>query len=69
MREKLSHLIEDDFPKVTLVNTLKHFKQKSGKNECADATIKILEHIKKGERSTKTIQNIIERNPEGQPHK
>ena len=31
MREKLSQLIEDDFSKVTLVNTLKYFKQKSGK--------------------------------------
>ena len=38
MREKLSQLIEDDFSKVTLVNTLKYFKQKSGKNECVDAT-------------------------------
>ena len=41
-KAELSKLIEDDFSKVTLVNTLKYFKQKSGKNECVDATIKIL---------------------------
>ena len=52
MREKLSQLIEDDFSKVTLVNTLKYFKQKSGKNECVDATIKILEHIKNTKHKT-----------------
>ena len=69
LREKLNQLIEDDFSKVTLVNTIKYFKQKSGKNEYVDATIKILEHVKKGERSTKTIQNIIKRNQEGQPNK
>ena len=45
MREKLNQLIEDDFSKVTLV--IKYFKQKSGKNECVNATIKIMEHIKK----------------------
>ena len=60
MREKLSQLIEDDFSKVTLVNTLKYFKQKSGKNECVDATIKILEHVKK--ENDVPNQNIIERN-------
>ena len=52
MREKLSQLIEDDFSKVTLVNTLKYFKQKSGKNECVGATIKILEHIKNTKHKT-----------------
>ena len=52
MREKLSQSIEDDFSKVTLVNTLKYFKQKSGKNECVDATIKILEHIKNTKHKT-----------------
>ena len=67
MREKLSQLIEDDFSKVTLVNTLKYFKQKSGKNECVDATIKILEHVKK--ENDVPNQNIIERNQEGQPNK
>ena len=66
MREKLSQLIEDDFSKVTLVNTLKYFKQKSGKNECVDATIKILEHVKK--ENDVPNQNIIERNQEGQPN-
>ena len=52
MREKLSQSIEDDFSKVTLVNTLKYFKQKSGKNECVGATIKILEHIKNTKHKT-----------------
>ena len=65
MREKLNQLIEDDFSKVTLV--IKYFKQKSGKNECVDATIKILEHVKK--ENDVPNQNIIERNQEGQPNK
>ena len=65
MREKLNQLIEDDFSKVTLV--IKYFKQKSGKNECVDATIKILEHVKK--ENDVPNQNIIERNREGQPNK
>ena len=65
LREKLNQLIEDDFSKVTLV--IKYFKQKSGKNECVDATIKILEHVKK--ENDVPNQNIIERNQEGQPNK
>ena len=67
LREKLNQLIEDDFSKVTLVSTIKYFKQKSGKNECVDATIKILEHVKK--ENDVPNQNIIERNQEGQPNK
>ena len=59
MREKLSQLIEDDFSKVTLVNTLKYFKQKSGKNECVDATIKILEHIKKENEVPKLYKTLV----------
>ena len=59
MREKLSQLIEDDFSKVTLVNTLKYFKQKSGKNECVDATIKILEHIKKENEVPKLYKTLL----------
>ena len=59
MREKLSQLIEDDFSKVTLVNTLKYFKQKSGKNECVDATIKILEHIKKENKVPKLYKTLL----------
>ena len=59
MREKLSQSIEDDFSKVTLVNTLKYFKQKSGKNECVDATIKILEHIKKENKVPKLYKTLL----------
>ena len=59
MREKLSQSIEDDFSKVTLVNTLKYFKQKSGKNECVDATIKILEHIKKENEVPKLYKTLL----------
>ena len=59
MREKLSQSIEDDFSKVTLVNTLKYCNQNSGKNECVDATIKILEHIKKENEVPKLYKTLL----------
>ena len=59
LREKLNQLIEDDFSKVTLVNTIKYFKQKSGKNECVDATIKILEHVKKENKVQKQYKTLL----------
>ena len=59
LREKLNQLIEDDFSKVTLVNTIKYFKQKSGKNECVDATIKILEHVKKENDVPKQYKTLL----------
>ena len=46
LREKLNQAIEDDFSKVTLVSTIKYFKQHNA-NECVDATIKIMEYVKK----------------------
>lgn len=59
LREKLNQLIEDDFSKVTLVNMIKYFKQKSGKNECVDATIKILEHVKKENDVPKQYKTLL----------
>ena len=42
-REKLDTVIEDEFSKVALRNTIKYFKPHS-ENYCVGATIKVLEY-------------------------
>ena len=43
LREKLNTVIEDEFSKVALRNTIKYFKPHS-ENDCVGATVKVLEY-------------------------
>ena len=68
LREKLNTVIEDEFSKVALRNTIKYFNPHS-ENDCVGATIKVLEysqrkkyqsHIKlSSKRSEKTLQSAV----------
>ena len=43
LREKLNSVIEDEFSKVALRNTIKYFKLYS-ENDCVGATAKVMEY-------------------------
>ena len=58
LREKLNQAIKDDFSKVTLVSTIKYFKQHNA-NECVDATIKIMEYVKKETEVPKQYKTLL----------
>ena len=44
---------------MTLVSTVKYFKQHSGENECVEATIKILEYVKKETEVPKPYKTLL----------
>ena len=44
---------------MTLVSTIKYFKQHNGKNECVDATIKIMEYVKKETEVPKQYKTLL----------
>jgi len=58
LREKLTQAIEDDFSKVTLLSTIEYFKQHNA-NECVDATIKIIEYVKKETEVPKQYKTLL----------
>ena len=70
LREKLNTVIEDEFSKVALRNTIKYFNPHS-ENDCVGATIKVYwntpsqrkkyqSHIKlSSKRSEKTLQSAV----------
>ena len=58
LREKLNTVIEDEFLKVALRNTIKYFKPHS-ENDCVGATIKILEYSLTKKEVPKPYQTLL----------
>ena len=58
-REELHSVIESDFSKVTMSNTVKYFKAHS-QNQCVAATIKILEYSFKKKEVPKPYQTLLD---------
>ena len=58
LREKLNTVIEDEFSKVALRNTIKYFKPHS-ENDCVGATIKVLEYSLTKKEVPKPYQTLL----------
>ena len=58
LREKLNTVIEDEFLKVALRNTIKYFKPHS-ENDCVGATIKVLEYSLTKKEVPKPYQTLL----------
>ena len=58
LREKLNTVIEDEFSKVALRNTIKYFKPYS-ENDCVGATIKVLEYSLTKKEVPKPYQTLL----------
>ena len=58
LREKLNTVIEDEFSKVALRNTIKYFKPHS-ENDCVGATVKVMEYSLTKKEVPKPYQTLL----------